>query len=161
MILDPTCSAKSIWFDKDNPDVIRGDIRVIDLWVGKGENGRRWDVRPDVQMDYTCMPFSDNCFEMVVFDPPHLKDLGLNSWLAQKYGKLFANWEDNIRGGFDECYRVLISGGFLIFKWNENQIPLKEILKLAPPPLFGHTTGSKSKTHWICFVKEKNENQSH
>jgi SAM-dependent methyltransferase len=154
MILDPTCSARSIWFDKDNPDVIRGDIRVVDLWVGKGENGRQWTVNPDVQMDYTAIPFCSNLFEMVVFDPPHLKDLGITSWLAQKYGKLFANWRDNIRSGFDECFRVLKPGGFLIFKWNEHQIPLVEILALAPyQPLFGHTTGSNTKTHWLCFVK--------
>jgi hypothetical protein len=154
MILDPTCSAKSIWFDKNNPNVIHCDIRVEDLRVGIGENARDWNIRPDVQMDYLNIPFPANCFEMVVFDPPHLERLGLSSWLAQKYYKLFADWRDNLSRGFSECFRVLEPGGFLIFKWSEAQIPLADVLALVQyPPLFGHTTGSSSKTKWVCFRK--------
>lgn len=60
--------------------------------------------------------------------PPHLVKAGDNSWLAKKYGKLSSAWPQDIKQGFDECMRVLKPNGTLIFKWNEEQIKLKEIL---------------------------------
>jgi len=38
LILDPTCSARSIWFDKINPHVIHCDIRVADLSYTPGDD---------------------------------------------------------------------------------------------------------------------------
>ena len=38
------------------------------------------------------------------------------------------------------------------FKWNEEQIKLKEILKIIEyKPLFGN---KRAKTHWLVFMKE-------
>lgn len=46
-------------------------------------------------------------------------------------------------------------GGTLIFKWNEYQIPVREVLACTPhKPLYGHRSGRQSKTHWIAFIKE-------
>lgn len=43
--------------------------------------------------------------------------------------------------------------GTLIFKWNEDQIKLSEILKIIDfEPLFGN---KRSKTHWLVFMKEE------
>ena len=54
----------------------------------------------------------------------------------------------------DECFRVLKDEGILIFKWNECDVPLKEVLKLTTyKPLFGHPSGKAQKTHWVCFMK--------
>jgi SAM-dependent methyltransferase len=151
MILDPACGSKMFWFDKDSADVVFGDVRRESHTLC---DGRQLVIRPDVQMDYTALPFAAEQFSMVVFDPPHLRNVGLNSWMARKYGKLFADWRDNIRAGFDECFRVLAPGGTLIFKWNETQIPVKNVVELAGvKPLFGHMSGKNSKTHWLCFVK--------
>ena len=36
-----------------------------------------------------------------------------------------------IRQGFKECFRVLKPNGTLIFKWNEVQFPVKDVLKLT------------------------------
>ena len=149
-ILDVCCSNRSMYFDKDNPHVIHCDKRVEDITLS---NNRSCNISPDVQHDFTAMPFADQSFEMIVWDPPHLSSLGNNSIMAQRYGKLFPGWEDDIHAGFDECWRVLKYNGTLIFKWNEFEIKLKQILELAPDPLFGHSTGSKSKTKWITFVK--------
>lgn len=55
-------------------------------------------------------------------------------------------------------FRVLArpqAGGTLIFKWNETQISLREVLSCFPQrPLLGHTTTTNLKTHWIVFYKE-------
>ena len=48
----------------------------------------------------------------------------------------------------------LVPGGFLIFKWNETDIKVSEVLKLTTEkPVFGHISGKRSNTHWICFMK--------
>ena len=101
------------------------------------------------------LPFPDNSFYLVVFDPPHLVKIGENAWLKKKYGKLPENWQSLIRDGFWECMRVLKPNGTLIFKWNEIDIPTRKIIDtIECAPLFGHRSGKQSKTHWICFMKE-------
>lgn len=62
--------------------------------------------------------------------------------------------QHDLRKGFSECFRVLKTNGTLIFKWNETDIPVKEILALTEyKPLFGHISGKRSNTHWISFIK--------
>lgn len=115
------------------------------------ETGHVIDVDPDVVGDFRNMPFEDDTFDMVVFDPPHLIHAGDNSWLAKKYGKLDELWSEDIRQGFAECMRVLKPNGSLIFKWNEDQISLQEVLAaIGEQPLFGN---KRSKTHWLVFMK--------
>lgn len=98
------------------------------------------------------MPFQDNSFYLVVFDPPHLVRAGEKSWLAMKYGTLPKTWQEDLRQGFDECMRVLKPHGTLVFKWNEDQIQLNEILKsIDYEPLFGNKRGH---TYWLVFLKE-------
>lgn len=87
------------------------------------------------------------------FDPPHLVRAGPRSWLAAKYGKLSDNWRDDLRQGFAECFRVLATDGVLVFKWNETQVKVAEVLALTPvQPLFGHISGRKGLTHWLVFM---------
>jgi len=78
------------------------------------------------------------------------------NWQMVKYGWLPAHgWQDILRKGFTECFRVLEPGGVLIFKWNETDIKVSEILKLTPQkPVFGHISGKRANTHWICFMKD-------
>lgn len=147
-ILDACCGSKMFWFDKENEDVIFMDNRELETTLC---DGRKLIVKPDVVADFRNMPFDDESFYLVVFDPPHLLKVGENSWLAKKYGKLDENWRDDLAKGFKECMRVLKPNGTLIFKWNEEQIPLKEVLKcFDKKPLFGN---KRSKTHWLVFMK--------
>lgn len=114
-------------------------------------DGRKLVVKPDIQIDFRDMPFDDESFKMVVFDPPHLLRAGETSWLRQKYGILPEEWRAYISKGFDECMRVLEKDGVLIFKWNEQQIKLSEILSnIKYKPLFGD---KRAKTHWMVFMK--------
>lgn len=96
-------------------------------------------------------------FKLVVFDPPHLVKVGENSWLAKKYGKLSEDWPRLLKQGINECFRVLDDYGVLVFKWNEDQVTVKEVLRaIDRQPLFGHTTGRSGKTMWMCFMKLPN-----
>lgn len=147
-ILDVCCGSRMFWFDKTNKDTIYMDIREFEDTLC---DGRHLSVNPDVIGDFRNIPFDDETFNMVVFDPPHLIKAGDNSWLVKKYGKLSNAWPQDIKQGFDECMRVLKPNATLIFKWNEEQIKLKEILNcINYKPLFGN---KRSKTHWLVFMK--------
>ena len=151
IILDACCGSRMFWFDKENPLVLFTDIRDEEHTLC---DGRSLKVHPDIVSDFTNMPFLNESFKLVVFDPPHLLNVGKESWLAKKYGKLPEDWPRVIKKGIDECFRVLENYGVLIFKWNEDQITVKEVLKaIGRQPLFGHTTGRHGKTMWMCFMK--------
>jgi hypothetical protein len=148
MILDVACGAKSFYFNKENPSVLFCDKRSEELTLC---DGRVLKVSPDVLCDFKELPFSDNSFPLVIFDPPHLKHAGNKSWLKAKYGVLQEDWPNEIRQGFCECWRVLSGSGTLIFKWNEEQIKLREVLGALPEsPIFGNR---RAKTHWLVFFK--------
>ena len=64
-------------------------------------------------------------------------------------------WQEILQKGFQECMRVLKPNGVLIFKWNEVEVPISKILHLfGKQPLFGHASGKRMNTHWVCFMKE-------
>lgn len=150
-ILDACCGSRMMWFDKENPLTVFMDCRDEEYTLC---DGRKLEVHPDVVGDFRQMPFPDDSFWMVVFDPPHLKSLGGNSWMAKKYGVLSPTWETDLKAGFDECMRVLEPYGVLVFKWNEFQIPVSRLLDIfAAEPLFGQRSGKASKTHWMVFMK--------
>lgn len=156
-IIDVCCGSKMFWFDKENKNVIFMDNREIDTTLC---DGRSFTVSPDIIGDFRNIPYPDNSFSLVVFDTPHLIKVGQNSWLAKKYGRLNSyTYKDDLRQGFSECFRILKQNGVLVFKWNERDIPTKEIIKLAPcSPLFGHKSGKLNKTQWLVFFKERENN---
>ena len=159
-ILDATCGDRTIWFQKDEPHTIYCDIRREE-WegdFGKTLDGKKKHrhlvIDPDVQCDFTNLPFRDGSFKLIVFDPPHVKNLTESSWLRKSYGSLDGDWQTMIRNGFSECMRVLAVDGVLIFKWSDISISTREILDLiGQEPLFGHRSGKKMNTHWMCFMK--------
>jgi ubiquinone/menaquinone biosynthesis C-methylase UbiE len=147
-ILDACCGSRMFWFDRENKNVVFMDCRELEDTLC---DGRKLTIKPDVKGDFRAMPFSDKSFKMVVFDPPHLINVGDSAWMAKKYGKLTDNWREDIKQGFRECMRVLEDSGTLIFKWNEEQIALSEILStIEYRPLFGN---KRAKTHWLVFMK--------
>lgn len=148
-ILDVCCGSRMFWFNKSNPDVTFMDIREH---YEELETGHVINVKPDIVADFRDMPFKNDTFDLVVFDPPHLLRAGPKSWLAKKYGKLNRDtWQQDIGQGFSECFRVLKPNGTLVFKWNEDQIKLSEVLATTDiKPLFGN---KRSKTHWLVFIK--------
>lgn len=162
LILDPCCGSRMMWFDKNDPRALFGDQRRETITVTdrthREDGTRTLHVDPDTLLDFRAMPFDDGSFKLVAFDPPHLERAGPKSWLAAKYGKLSDNWRDDLRAGFAECFRVLEPHGVLVFKWNEVQVKLKEVLTLTPhAPLFGQVSGRSGMTHWLVFMKPATE----
>lgn len=161
-VLDPCCGSRMFWFDPKNPIAVFVDNRVLhceDIWKSSNNDSvRKCTVEPDVVADFRKLPFESESFWHVVFDPPHLLNVGENDWMAKKYGKLPNDFKPYIKAGFDECWRVLKTNGTLVFKWNENDIRVSEILEaIGRKPLYGHKSGKQQKTHWLVFFKEIHE----
>lgn len=162
-VLDPCCGSRMMWFNRAHPDVVFGDQRnetltVTDNSRGNASGTRTLRIEPDVLLDFRNLPYPDGTFKLVAFDPPHLVRAGPRSWLAAKYGKLGQDWREDLRAGFSECFRVLATDGVLVFKWNETQVKLAEVLAVTPhEPLFGHPTGRKGLTHWLVFMKREEQ----
>jgi SAM-dependent methyltransferase len=151
-ILDATCGARMMWFDKKNPLALFVDRRTLP--ETELCDGRKFEISPDMEVDFTAMPFRDNSFSLVVFDPPHLIRAGDDAYMTIKYGRLPKDWREVLAAGFRECMRVLRPHGTLIFKWNEYQIPTRDVIAaIGATPLFGHPSGRASKTHWMTFMK--------
>ena len=159
LVLDPCCGSRMMWFDRAEPRAVFGDQRAETITVTDNSRGntsgtRTIVIEPDTLLDFRALPYADGAFHLVAFDPPHLVQAGPRSWLAAKYGKLSDDWRADLRAGFSECFRVLRPYGTLVFKWNETQVKLREVLALTPErPLFGNTSGKKAGTHWLVFIK--------
>lgn len=150
-ILDACCGSRMFHFNKKNPLVEFVDIRKEKFFAS---DGRVIDVNPDTVADFRDLPHGDESFHLVIFDPPHLRGAGKNGWMAQKYGSLGPSWRDDLKRGFDECFRVLKKNGTLIFKWNEESIKVSELIDLfGVEPMIGHRTRQSSKTVWLTFFK--------
>jgi SAM-dependent methyltransferase len=156
-VLDACCGSRMFWFDRQDARAIYLDKRqeTHELADSSSATGSRsLVIDPDMVGDFTALPFPDGRFSLVVFDPPHLVRNGKSGWLAKKYGKLEGDWREDLRKGFAECFRVLAPAGVLIFKWNEQDVPVSQILALTDAkPLIGNRCGKRSLSHWIVFLK--------
>lgn len=153
-ILDACCGSRMFWYDRQESHTTYMDIRREVLRYKDRQLERIAEINPDVIGDFRNMPFPDATFDLVIFDPPHLIKAGKKSWLAKKYGTLdLMSWQNDLYKGFWECQRVLKDNGILLFKWNEEQIPFRDVMKaIQCQPILGD---KKSKTRWSVFIKWK------
>ena len=89
LALDVCCGSRMMWFDKQDERAVFVDKRNESHILC---DDRVLNITPDIQADFTALPFADESFYIVAFDPPHLVNAGDQSWLAKKYGKLQNNW---------------------------------------------------------------------
>lgn len=145
------------WYDKQEPHTTYMDIRKAVYTAMDRGNERKIEIDPDVQADWKYIPFADETFDLVIFDPPHLIRAGKTSWLAKKYGTIdLMGWPNEFYKAFQEIMRVLKPTGTMVFKWNEDQIPIREVFKaFGQQPILGDM---KSKTKWSVFIKNGRNN---
>lgn len=150
-ILDVTCGGKTMWFDGFEDFVIFADKRKVQHQLNYKKNKQLINILPDVVLDSKRLPFKDNHFKLVVFDPPH-RTFSEKSIMAKKYGVLEKNFQKFLQESVDECFRVLEKNGILIFKWAESSIKVKNVLEaINKKPMFGHKTSKN--TIWLLFMK--------
>lgn len=153
-ILDACCGSKMFWYDKHEPHTTYMDNRSEVGQFKDRDYIRNVVVAPDIIGDFRKLPFDDNEFDLVIFDPPHLINAGDNSWLKIKYGRLPKDdWPSYINKGFQECLRVLKPTGTLLFKWSSDQITFSDVFKaIGQKPILGDRRG---RTRWSVFIKGK------
>ncbi len=61
-ILDPCCGSRMMWFDKQDQRVLFGDQRTESHVLS---DGRALEIKPDVKIDFTNLPFPDNSFRLI------------------------------------------------------------------------------------------------
>jgi len=170
-ILDATCGGRAIWHpqNKDRDDTLYIDKRELET-LGREDFGcapRNYNIDPDEVQDFRDLPYPDESFSLVVFDPPHaIRSDGMQTLrgvVTKQYGALHAEtWQADIQAGFEELWRVLEDGGALIFKFADESADFDKVLELAPTePLFGTSVNDGTvETRWFVFYKTKDsENQ--
>lgn len=161
IVLDMTAGGRMMWPDKANPLALFLDKRYETVEMLDRGNVRELDISPDVVADWSegTLPFMNDSFDQIIFDPPHLLKAGKNSWLQKKYGVLNeSTWKSDLTNGFSEAARMLKQGGTLAFKWNSDQIPLKDVLALVPNELTQTIQNRVNKTYICLFIKIKESN---
>lgn len=149
-ILDACCGGRHWWWDKHHPLALYMDSRCeLPGTIAVRPN---WEVCPDVMGDFREMPFKDEAFRLVLFDPPHNIRDNVQGYIGTKYGALPADSEqDTLRRGFSECWRVLAPGGTLVFKWAG---ALKRVEPHFPmTPIVGTRSPRGGQTRWFVFYK--------
>lgn len=160
-ILDSTAGSRSIWYQKNNPHVVYFDKRngKFNSQSGdkKHQDVRYYKIHPNVVGRWEYLPFKDSCFDMIIFDPPHLIKSRSEKLMGMVacYGVLYSDeWKAVLSKAINELFRTLKTDGVFILKWCENDKSAEEVLSLFPyKPLFGTRTGQKNNNHWITFIK--------
>jgi len=153
-ILDACCGGRQFWFDKTQKNTIFMDIREVEK--GTIEMQPNWCIKPNIIGDYRDMPFRDKSFKLIVWDIPHMLGKKISGIIQTKYGYLDRdNYEEDLKKGFKEIWRILDDYGVLEFKYADVNVPIKQILELFPvKPLFGTPTKKGvNNTFWFCFMK--------
>lgn len=157
-IIDLCCGGRMFWYQKHHPQTEYVDQRSGRWCLGTypvkaGRKKRYFQIDPTLKADFRHLPLATAQFQLAIFDPPHLLHVGVNSWLCKKYGKLSDHWQDDLLTGFQEAQRVLQPTGILLFKWNDEDLPLSTWQDLLPSqPLF---TAQRQKTHWLVFANSQ------
>ena len=148
-ILDVCCGGRMFYKDKQDSRVLFCDKRELETTLC---DGKKFVVKPDMVADFKNLPFDDESFSLVIFDPPHCLKINDKSFIVAKYGKLPLEYKLELSLGFRECWRVLKHNGTLIFKWSEVEIKIDDILSLfTETPVIKQNTANKS--HFCVFFK--------
>src|SRR3546814_16769180 len=92
-VLDPCSGGRSMWFDRNHPDVVFGDVRSETLTVTDNSRGnptgqRTLRIEPDVMLDFRDLPYADDPFRLVNGRPSCRENVGKYVSIAVEPGTI-------------------------------------------------------------------------
>jgi len=118
-ILDATCGKRMMWFNKFYEDCVYMDIRR--------------EVGPDLVADFRMLPFPDETFDLVVFDPPHDVYRSGHGIFRRKFGGLQSGTVHiDLYRAARELFRVLKPNGFLSLNGTRIVTSLSQFYRYSP-----------------------------
>jgi len=161
MLLDATAGNRMMWPNKKPPLTV-----FMDKEVGLARP-------PDLVGVWEYLPFRDDVFDCVIFDPPHLFKRGLNSFFNQDPTRI-SNKGFTWYGSFKNKTHCLVSlnkaqkefsrvSKRLCLKWNEVDLNLWNVLPFFKCWKEIHRYRYKSRrpqssgkdTYWVTFVRDE------
>ena len=104
-ILDACCGGRMFWYEKDQQQTLFMDKREVEKGAFTNNWNPNWCVKPDVIADFRDMPFPNNHFKLVIYDPPHLTSGSMKSVINKKYGLLNKDtWKQDLLDGFNDGF---------------------------------------------------------
>jgi len=156
MLLDVSAGNRHLWPNKNPPETVFLD-KERDLLIP-----------PDVIASWRALPFRDNCFSCILFDPPNDPSWGSTSGHRDPKGRKARFWGNpasrrnlvsDIYHGQKEFARI---SPRLCLKWNETAITLEAILSLFDRwdekyrlEYLSRKKRGGSSTFWVTLIRKK------
>ena len=153
--IDVTAGYRMMWPNKNPPNMI---------FMDKNKESQR---APDILATWEYMPFRDNVFETVFFDPPHKlgRTTGRGHWATPSNKNYYGidisktKFRTGVYKGSREFLRV---ANRLCFKWNDIELMVERVMTLFPKTWekINHLVIDKglktgTLTHWVTFIKSE------
>jgi hypothetical protein len=129
-----------------------------------------WTPRPpDVVAVWEKLPFRDNIFETIIFDPPHKlgRTTGRGMWATPtnpSYYGIDISKRDFRTGVYHGTREFLRVAKRLCFKWNDIELTLERVLSLFPKDwkevhrkVIRKGLKTRTLSYWITFVQSSKE----
>ena len=152
MMRDATAGARMMWPNKNPPYTV---------FLDRNTDG---PVPPHIYGDYRRLPFRDDVFDCVIFDPPHAarnKQYKKFNWTNREHPSYYG-WDitkTELLSGIAKAQKEIARvSKRLCFKWGEVDWTLWQILPLFRPWKEINrklTNAGRVPTWWVTFVRSR------
>lgn len=92
---------------------------ALDGWIDLYKSDLDPQASDVVAGDFLSLPFADHMFDVLVWDPPHISDVGVDSTMGTRYGSAGKDVCDWFAPFLREAHRVVKPGGILLAKLSD------------------------------------------
>jgi len=157
MMLDASAGNRMLWSNKNPPNTVFLDKNTL------------LKIPPDILGVWENLPFRDDVFDCVLFDPPHKFNRTSGFWAnpsSPNYYGADISRTKLVTGIFHGTREFLRIAKRLCFKWSDDEISLARVLSLFPrewEKIF-HKEVDKNNAHgniihYITFCRNSNNSR--
>lgn len=160
-VLDATAGNRMMWGNRKTPT----NVVFMDKEIGLR-------IPPDIFAVWEKLPFRDNVFFNVIYDPPHMRHGKNSRYRDPKGATSHGTWWGIVENKKQLLKSMLLAqiefarvSDRLHLKWNETHYDLFVVLKCFVDWVFvrkweykSQRRTGKSKTWWIAFIRKRERN---